>query len=145
MRERADELREIGAGIFVWENAVGALEEAGAAPEALRRAERIAAWQLWDERGRLVQDGWMNPSGVRLFTVLRSDLHRALVNAARAAGAEIGTGCAVAGATAAGEIVLENGERCSADLVIGADGVRSRVRDSLGLVGRVHDLSGTNI
>ncbi len=37
-------------------------------------------------------------------------------------------------ASSAGEVTLADGKRLKADLVIGADGVNSKVRDSLGLV-----------
>ena len=41
LHERGRELREIGAGIFMWENALRVLEEIGAFDEAVHRAERI--------------------------------------------------------------------------------------------------------
>jgi 2-polyprenyl-6-methoxyphenol hydroxylase-like FAD-dependent oxidoreductase len=141
VHERSETLREIGAGIFVWENGVKALEEAGCADAALGRGDRIMSWQVYDERKRPLQQGWMNPEGVRLYTVLRTDLHRALTDAARAAGATIVCRSAVAGATPDGVLQLESGERLRADLVVGADGVSSRVRDSLGLLRKVTDLA----
>ena len=141
VHERSDALREIGAGIFMWENGVRALEEAGCAEQALGRGDRIGSWQVYDERNRQVQGGWMNPEGVRLFTVLRTDLHRALADAARAEGVEIECNSPVTGATPEGDLLLEDGRRLSADLVVGADGVGSRVRDSLGLLRRLADLA----
>jgi 2-polyprenyl-6-methoxyphenol hydroxylase-like FAD-dependent oxidoreductase len=141
IHERSDALREIGAGIFVWENGVKALEEAGCADAALGRGDRIMSWQVYDEWNRPLQHGWMNPEGVRLYTVLRTDLHRALADAARAAGVTIVCSSPVAGATPEGGLLLESGERIQADLVVGADGVGSRVRDSLGLLGKVTDLA----
>jgi 2-polyprenyl-6-methoxyphenol hydroxylase-like FAD-dependent oxidoreductase len=140
VHERSSELREIGAGIFVWENGIRALEEAGCAEQALGRAERIHAWQVYDEHEHQIQGGWMNPEGVRLFTVLRTDLHRALADAARSYGVTIECNSTVSGATPEGELLLEDGRRLQADLVIGADGVSSRVRDSLGLLDRLTDL-----
>jgi 2-polyprenyl-6-methoxyphenol hydroxylase-like FAD-dependent oxidoreductase len=140
VHERSDALREIGAGIFVWENGIRALEEAGCGDQALARAERINAWDVYDERGRQIQGGWMNPEGVRLYTALRTDLHRALVDAARRFGATIECNSAVAGATADGVLQLDDGRAIKADIVVGADGVGSRVRDSLGLAQRVTDL-----
>jgi 2-polyprenyl-6-methoxyphenol hydroxylase-like FAD-dependent oxidoreductase len=139
VHERATELREIGAGIFMWENALLALEEVGAFDEATRNAEDIEAWQLYDERARLLQREWM-AGGVRLKLILRTELHRALADAARRAGAEIVTGSTVAQATAEGELVLDDGTRHDADLVVGADGVFSRVRDALQLGVAVRDL-----
>ena len=42
VHERAESLREIGAGIFVWENAIRALEDAGR--EIRRSVTAIASW-----------------------------------------------------------------------------------------------------
>jgi 2-polyprenyl-6-methoxyphenol hydroxylase-like FAD-dependent oxidoreductase len=140
VHERADELREIGAGIFMWENGLRALDAADAFDEAMADSELIEAWQLFDERKRLIQGEWMNADGVRLMTVRRTDLHRALNNAARRAGAEIVTGSTVTGATPEGELLVEGGKSYQADLIIAADGVRSRVRESLGLTRSVTDL-----
>jgi 2-polyprenyl-6-methoxyphenol hydroxylase-like FAD-dependent oxidoreductase len=78
--------------------------------------------------------------GVRLKLVLRTELHRALADTARRSGAEIVTGSTVAGATADGELLLEDGTRHQADLIVGADGVFSRVRDSLQLGIAARDL-----
>ena len=140
VHERSDELREIGAGIFVWENGIRALEEAGCADQALGQAARIRSWQVYDERRRQIQGGWMNPEGVRLYTALRTDLHRALADIARRWGATIEVSSPVSGASADGELQLQDGRSERADLVIGADGVGSRVRDSLGLLRRITDL-----
>jgi 2-polyprenyl-6-methoxyphenol hydroxylase-like FAD-dependent oxidoreductase len=140
LHERGRELREIGAGIFMWENAVRVLEQIGAADQALARAERIASWRLYDERGRLIQDDWMKGGETRLYTLLRTDLHRALGDAAREAGVEVVTQSLVIGATPEGELQLDTGESLAADLVVGADGVGSPVRNSLGLDLAVRDL-----
>jgi 2-polyprenyl-6-methoxyphenol hydroxylase-like FAD-dependent oxidoreductase len=139
VHERGSELREIGAGIFLWENALRALETIGAFDEACGRGELDEYWEFRDERMRLLQSGWMM-QGARLYTVLRGDLHRGLVNAARRHGAEILTSSRVDSATSAGELVMESGERHAADLVVGADGFASKVRDSLQLAIAVKDL-----
>jgi 2-polyprenyl-6-methoxyphenol hydroxylase-like FAD-dependent oxidoreductase len=148
LHERGDELREIGAGIFMWENGLQVLEELGIYEDAAGRGEAIGAWQLFDERNRKIQDEWMNPDGVRLITVLRTELHRALASAATRAGVEVITGSRVMGATGDGRLLLENGDARVADLVIGADGVNSAVRDSLGLarsVSSLHDGCGRHL
>jgi 2-polyprenyl-6-methoxyphenol hydroxylase-like FAD-dependent oxidoreductase len=139
VHERGSELREIGAGIFVWENGLRALEAVGAYEQATANAERIDAWELHDERGRVIQGSWMKGEA-RLNLILRTELHRALADAAERAGAEIVTRSTVSHATAEGELVLEDGTRHQADLVVGADGVFSRVRDSLQLGLAVRDL-----
>ncbi|MBS1881439.1 MAG: FAD-dependent monooxygenase [Actinobacteria bacterium] len=140
VHERGEELREIGAGIFMWENGLRVLESLGIFEEAVGRGERIEAWQLFDERRRRIQGEWLNPDGVRLITVLRTDLHRALAGAAASAGVEIRTGSRVLGAREDGTLVLEDGSTRAADLLIGADGVGSAVRDSLGLTRSVRNL-----
>ncbi|MEA2331912.1 MAG: hypothetical protein QOH58_2050 [Thermoleophilaceae bacterium] len=140
VHERGAELREIGAGIFMWENGLRPLEEADAYDEATEFGERIEAWQLFDERQRLLQGEWMNPDGVRLITLRRTDLHRALANAARRAGVEIVTNSRVRAGNPDGSLTLDSGEVVRGDLVIGADGVHSAVRESLGLAVSVTDL-----
>jgi 2-polyprenyl-6-methoxyphenol hydroxylase-like FAD-dependent oxidoreductase len=139
VHERGDELREIGAGIFMWENALRVLEEIGAYDEAVENGEHDRSWEIRDERMRMLQGGWMM-ADARLITILRSTLHRSLANAARRAGAEIVTRSEVVGATAHGTLRLTDGQEIKADLVIGADGIGSKVRDSLGLAERVTDL-----
>jgi 2-polyprenyl-6-methoxyphenol hydroxylase-like FAD-dependent oxidoreductase len=139
MHEKGPQLREIGAGIFMWENGLRALEEIGAFAEATRDAEPIRYWELRDQKQRLVQGSWMM-GGARLWLILRTELHRALVEAALRAGVDVQTDSTAAYATPEGELVLEDGTRHPADLVVGADGVYSRVRDSLQLALAVRDL-----
>jgi 2-polyprenyl-6-methoxyphenol hydroxylase-like FAD-dependent oxidoreductase len=62
------------------------------------------------------------------------------VDTARVSGVEIVLDSPVAGASPAGVLQLEDGSSLPADLVIGADGVYSKVRDSLGLARSVRDL-----
>lgn len=139
VHERGDELREIGAGIFMWENALRVLEAIDAYEEAIFGGERNQYWEIRDERERLLQSGWMM-QGTRLYTILRSQLHTALANAARRAGAEIVTSSKVVGATPDGVLHLADNASVKADLIVGADGVNSAVRASLKLPAHVVDL-----
>jgi 2-polyprenyl-6-methoxyphenol hydroxylase-like FAD-dependent oxidoreductase len=138
VHERSAELREIGAGIYLWENALRALEVIGAFEPDAAAGENVLDTQLLDHRHRLLQRQWLR--GARLYTVLRSDLHQALRTAAETAGARIQTSSEVAAASADGVITLKDGSTIRADLVVGADGVGSRVRESLGLGRSVTDL-----
>jgi 2-polyprenyl-6-methoxyphenol hydroxylase-like FAD-dependent oxidoreductase len=140
VHERGPELREIGAGIGVFQNGCWALHQIGAFEEATKDAEPLQRWELYDERRRKLQDVWMMPGVTESYAILRTQLHRTLANAAIAAGAEIVTNSPVKGATPDGELELQSGDRLKADLIIGADGVNSRVRESLGLTKRVKDL-----
>jgi 2-polyprenyl-6-methoxyphenol hydroxylase-like FAD-dependent oxidoreductase len=146
VHERGRELREIGAGIYLWENALRALEDVGAYEAVVAAGERINSPELRDHRHRLLQREWLRDG--RLYTIPRRSLHSALVNAARDAGVDIVTNSTVAGATPDGSLELGDGSVVKADLVIGADGVHSRVRETLGLTSKVvnlHDGCGRHL
>ena len=138
VHEKASELREIGAGIYLWENALRALESIGAYDAVTSTAERVQSPELRDHKNRVLQREWLRHG--RLFTVGRRHLHQSLVDTARVSGVEIVLDSPVAGASPAGVLQLEDGSSLPADLVIGADGVYSKVRDSLGLARSVRDL-----
>src|SRR5205823_13991373 len=70
----------------------------------------------------------------RVFSIVRQTVIDALAAAATRAGAEIVTGSVAAGASAAGELVLADGRKLKADLIVGADGSNSVVRDAVGLL-----------
>lgn len=130
VHERSPELREIGAGIFMWENALRALEAIGAFAEIAAIGERNESWQIRDYRNRVLQSDWLMKDS-RLYTVERQALHAAIANQASRAGVEIYTNSEVIGATPEGELLMANGTRRKADLVLGAEGVASKVRDAL--------------
>ncbi|MGD9734432.1 MAG: FAD-dependent oxidoreductase [Solirubrobacterales bacterium] len=140
VHERGEELREIGAGIFLWQNAQRALKGIGAFDEVVHRSQIADAWELLDDRLRTVQREWMFSRDEPLHACLRPDLLAGLADAAERAGAEIVTRSTVAGARADGTLILEDGQELQADLVIGADGVNSKVRDSLGLTAHYSDM-----
>jgi 2-methyl-3-hydroxypyridine 5-carboxylic acid dioxygenase len=62
----------------------------------------------------------------------RSHLHDALVNRARALGVDIRVNSEAVAADPEGRVTLQTGEVLEADLIVGADGVGSKVRDSIG-------------
>jgi 2-polyprenyl-6-methoxyphenol hydroxylase-like FAD-dependent oxidoreductase len=140
VHEKDDQLRELGAGMSVWSNGVRALKEAGAYEEAVELSDDLDSWQLRDHRNRVLQDEWMSRGVGESHGILRPRVHSALANAAVRYGAEIVTGSRVTGASPDGELLLSTGERLHADLVIGADGVHSPVRETLGLTKKKREL-----
>jgi 2-polyprenyl-6-methoxyphenol hydroxylase-like FAD-dependent oxidoreductase len=133
VHERAPHLRDIGVGTSIWENGHRALDEVGALEEVKSYGTKIVSAELIDHRLRALRVQVFNDTNDRALVVLRVDHHRALVNAARRTGVDIVTGSPVKEADPAGKLFLESGECVSADLVVGCDGVNSKVRDSLGL------------
>ena len=132
VHEESPELRMFGAGIWLWENGLRALEAIGALEQTIARTARITAWERRDERHRLLLRAEFSDAD-RLYIPPRAHLYDALLNVAATAGVEIETSSPIVGASAAGEIEHKDGRRSKADLVVGADGHRSRVRESLGL------------
>ena len=90
--------------------------------------------EVRDDRNRVLSVHRWDTNKSRVFSIVRQTVINALAAAARRAGAEIITGSTAQSATADGELLLASGERLTADLIIGADGVNSVVRDGLGLV-----------
>jgi len=139
VHEQATELREIGAGIELLENGLRALEALGVPVESLEVSEPIHKFGIWDEQFRPITSSTMSESS-RCVMTTRSALHRALMRAATGAGAEIVTGSIVTGVTSDGQIHLADGGSVDGDLVIGADGIGSRVRTAMGFYSVQRDL-----
>jgi 2-polyprenyl-6-methoxyphenol hydroxylase-like FAD-dependent oxidoreductase len=134
VHERADRLRTTGAGIYVYENGLRVLEAVGAYEAAVAGAPMAHTREVRDDRNRVISvHRW---SGSRMISIVRQNIINALAAAATKAGVEIVTGSAATAATAAGELALADGRRLKADLVVGADGSSSCVRDSLGLIAK---------
>jgi 2-polyprenyl-6-methoxyphenol hydroxylase-like FAD-dependent oxidoreductase len=132
VHERAERLRTTGAGIYVYENGLRVLEAVGAYECAVAGAPMAHTREVRDDRNRVIAvHRW---TGSRVFSIVRQNVINALAAAAVAAGTEIVTGSIATEASAAGELALADGRRLRADLIVGADGSNSCVRDSLGLL-----------
>lgn len=135
VHERAPTLRTFGAGIYIWSNGLRVLKAIGAYEQATVGAHIGPQFHTRDHNDTTMEEIPINgPGDARLITILREQLINTLVDTCRNAGVEIVTGSAAIGATPEGELLLEGGERRKADLVVGADGINSSVRDSLDLM-----------
>jgi 2-polyprenyl-6-methoxyphenol hydroxylase-like FAD-dependent oxidoreductase len=138
VHERTPVLREIGAGIYLKENSLRVLKEINVFGSIRQLGVRLQEGQIRDERDRILLRRRMIQE--EAFTTLRGDLHRALAERAEQLGVEIVTGVSVMGAHPEGTLELDSGKVLRADLIIGADGHRSRVCESIGLTARVETL-----
>jgi 2-polyprenyl-6-methoxyphenol hydroxylase and related FAD-dependent oxidoreductases len=129
LHEQGEELRPLGAGIFLWENGLRVLEQLGAYDEVM--ADSVMP-PFYETRVHNTTVSKENFAGRRWRTMTRARLHGALVNVAVRSGVEIRTNSEVVAADPDGSLTLANGEQREADLVVGADGVGSKVRDSIG-------------
>ena len=82
VHERADELREIGAGLLLSPNACAVIRALGLLPALAERAVETPAWDLLDAKGRRLSRilACHSPDDVSLST-RRSDLHEVLLSA----------------------------------------------------------------
>jgi 2-polyprenyl-6-methoxyphenol hydroxylase-like FAD-dependent oxidoreductase len=114
-----------GAGLEALRR-LGVLERLDEQTVVLRREEKL------DAHGNLIaaQDRTTETTS---YNVLRTELLNALLDVATSTGAEIRTDSEVAEAFPDGRVVLENGSEMSADVIVAADGFRSKIRYSTGL------------
>jgi 2-polyprenyl-6-methoxyphenol hydroxylase-like FAD-dependent oxidoreductase len=141
VHERAEHMRAYGAAIFTWYNLMRVLKAVGAWEEAIEGAAPFVIRESRDARNRVINTIVASDrADERIFSISRRQLIQALANAAMRSGAEIERSSVAVGAEADGVLLMEDGRRLQADLVMGADGVYSRVRDSLGLARRRHAL-----
>lgn len=138
IHERAPECRQFGAGIWFWENGLRVLNAIGAIDEALSDALMVPYWEGYDRNGKPIERLTFgnHETGGRVYCIVRQRLYEAILNAARRSGVEIITSSKVVGATSDGELLVEGGRVYRGNLAVGADGVHSKVRDSLGLLKR---------
>lgn len=133
VHEASDTLRAFGAGIFIWENGLRVLKAIGAYDDVINGAH-LADYFETRIAGRIVtKHKFGADSSVRMVTMTRQHLYSAILAVAQRAGIEIVTGSEAIGASPRGELHLANGKTLAADLVIGSDGVKSAVRESLDL------------
>jgi salicylate hydroxylase len=136
--EQAQALGEVGAGIQMSANAVKVLQAVGVEPALESTGVKPKAFEFRRfNSGELLHriplgEAHREKHGAAYYQMHRRDLHDALVQTLRA----VAPDAVRLGATVrqvhedheAAEVELVNGERLRADLVVGADGVKSVVR-----------------
>jgi 2-methyl-3-hydroxypyridine 5-carboxylic acid dioxygenase len=135
VHEKEAALRAFGAGIFVWENGLRVLHAIGAYDDVLRGAPQPTAYVSRSDGVSVTLEKVNGDNPFRLLTITRQHLYAGILAAAQREGAEICTRSEAVGARPEGVLQLADGRNLPADLVVAADGVRSALRDSLGVVG----------
>ena len=133
VHERADALRAFGAGIFIWENGLRVLKAIGAHDDTVAGSHDGEVYEVRDRDRVVAETPFHIGMGTRMLTMTRQTLYAAILGQARRRDIEILTRSEVVGAEPVGVLLTADGGEHTADLVVGADGVHSRVRDSLGL------------
>ncbi|MEZ4623133.1 MAG: FAD-dependent monooxygenase [Caldilineaceae bacterium] len=133
--ERVTELREVGAGLSLWANAIKALDALGLGVEILAMALPETSGGIHGPDGRLLMS-MTNAQLAAQFGELSIMVHRAELHdlLRRRVGQEIrlGMDCIAVQQDAEGiTATFRNGEEIRGDLLIGADGIRSVVRAQL--------------
>ncbi|HWE55899.1 MAG TPA: FAD-dependent monooxygenase [Acidimicrobiales bacterium] len=143
--EQAIELREIGAALSLWPNALAALDHLGVGDRVREASVEAPTASVRATSGRHIVDFDNDPLRRALgglpVIVLRAELQRALLEECAQLGVSVGLGCAVEGVRLDRSRVLvrtSHGES-QFDAVIGADGIRSQVRSALGVDDTVRD------
>src|SRR5260370_25147923 len=136
--EQATELREVGAGLQLAPNATRLLHRVGLAAQLKENAVRPEFLELrrWDEGtvlGRTVfGDECIRLFGEPYYLVHRADLQRAMLELLPEDRLQLAAACVgVRQVGDAGEVRFADGSSELVDVVVGADGIHSAVRDSL--------------
>jgi 2-polyprenyl-6-methoxyphenol hydroxylase-like FAD-dependent oxidoreductase len=133
--ERAPELREAGAGIWLPPNAMQVLERLDLAADVQRAGDPIARIELWDARaGRLQTIGLGElaaRAGHTIVAIHRGVLQRILARALQAGTIHIGRTFVCAWEKDGGRVRarFEDGTEVEGSLLVGADGLRSALRE----------------
>ncbi|KAB8071827.1 hypothetical protein BDV29DRAFT_178503 [Aspergillus leporis] len=136
--ERSPELLPVGAGIQIPPNGARVLQELGLMERVLKKGAIVESMDL-----RRYKDGRTITSmpcgetvareyGAPWIIIHRADYQQILFDEARSMGAEIRFGTTLEDVDFEGtRVVLEGGERVAGDFIIGADGLWSKVRDTI--------------
>jgi 2-polyprenyl-6-methoxyphenol hydroxylase-like FAD-dependent oxidoreductase len=130
--ERAASIREVGAGLSIWSNAVNTLRELGLEDKVVASASSIDQNVVQKSRGRFIARTELSEltktAGAPCVCIHRGVLQKTLLDALPPDSVRSGARCVGFEDSVA---ILESGERIEADVLVGADGISSVIREGL--------------
>jgi 2-polyprenyl-6-methoxyphenol hydroxylase-like FAD-dependent oxidoreductase len=122
-----------GGGMHLWNNATYALTELGVADRVVAAGERVERFQWYTRTGKSLGGADVNPLTQQIGTppvgLTRKDLHRALLEGLGEETVRFGAELARFEQDADGvTVTFSDGSEERGDVLIGADGLRSRMR-----------------
>lgn len=132
--EQAEAIREVGAGLQITPNGFAVLQALGLGPSLAEKSLRAEAVSLRDYRkGEVLRLDLSRLTNQNYYLVHRADLIDVLAQGARESGVEIRLLQQVERIEPGGrpKVFLTNGAVVEADVVIGADGLHSKLRPVL--------------
>jgi 2-polyprenyl-6-methoxyphenol hydroxylase-like FAD-dependent oxidoreductase len=130
--EKASEHREFGAGMMLWPNATRVLRGFGLLEDILARSGSSTHFLVRASSGTVLMDIALGEFDVPAICMRRSDLLNILLSTVRPNCVKLGhTLGKLEQSNDRVKLTFEGGRVAEHDLVIGADGIRSRVRSEL--------------
>jgi 2-polyprenyl-6-methoxyphenol hydroxylase-like FAD-dependent oxidoreductase len=134
--ERAPAFGEVGAGLTLWTNAVNALKHLGLADEVVAAGGRMCVGEVRDWRGNVLSTSGLDHLeerfGAPTICVHRADLVAILAARLPPAALHLGTACTGFTQNESGvTLTLEDGRQERGNVLVGADGLHSVIRDQL--------------
>jgi 2-polyprenyl-6-methoxyphenol hydroxylase-like FAD-dependent oxidoreductase len=134
--ERNPELREVGAGLTLWANGVQVLRHLGLADALPAVSTRLTNFECWSWRGKrlgsMPLDAIERRVGAPSLGIHRADLLRLLASAVDRGSIHVHANC-VGFEPEQGHVIAHfaDGHEQQADLLLGADGLYSVIREQL--------------
>ncbi|KAJ5661452.1 uncharacterized protein N7477_009068, partial [Penicillium maclennaniae] len=136
--ERSPEVREVGAGIQIPPNGTRVMRDLGLLPQLLKKGSQVQDVDFRRYKdGRILRsmpfgDDITQDFGAPWVLIHRIDYHRILLDEAIRLGAVLMLGAEVENVSVeAPEVILTDGRKLSADVLIGADGQWSTIRKAV--------------